>query len=840
MKIHNKILKSVASVSDEIPKLRYHVTNRVVSFHDNFLTAVIKFDGVVYESISDNILENDFDNLNLTFAETAKEKAGRLEFNTYLLRRKIDDERDYKFDNQFANEFCQKYLERFSSKDYFENSFYLAITLKYDNSLDEAVDELENLISSFKQKLIKYEPTVLSVYRNNKGVLCSETFEFFFELLNSEKNIGGFPLTNSPAFDTLPSSELFFNSDFLQSKGLLKNRFATCFDLKDFPNTTHLGMFNSASLSLPFEYNLVQSFKSLSPNKALHRMNDQLNRLRSTEDKAEHEHQELYEAQGYIQSGELAFGSYHCAMIVYGTTPHKAQENGVRALASFSNNAGAIFRKATLSAPATFFSQLPHYSSVPRVLWKSSRNISATFSMHNYSRGKSQGNPLGDGTAVMPLETRSKTLYDFNFHFSNPLENNIGEKLAGHTLILGQSGTGKTVLQSALTTFLQRFNPSMFVLDKDRGMDIFIRALDGDYFAIQEGVPTGINPFQFEDSPKLREFLNELVITCATDKDTDCSSEEQNHIKQAVDAVMKVPHHHRRFSGLLQAIPDRGGNCLHQRLLKWCNTEENKGRFAWCLDNETNQFNPSDFNIVGFDVGEILKEDYQPTEPLLACLLYLKEQMAQPNSTDEETLLLTIVEEFWLPLLYATPQRMILDVLKTGRKRGEFMMLITQSPEEAVASPIFPAIVQQTVTKILLPNPDAEYKNEQGGGYKNIGVTEKEFNQLQKLATDSRTFLVKQGNQSCFAMLNLYGFDDEINVLSGTTDNVALLDSILSYFDYKVPSEVWLPLFYEAIRRRKQKSLNLDEFMGEYFEYCQSNNINDVTKQETDDETEYH
>ncbi len=818
MKVLSKILKKMAAVSDEMPKLHFHASNRVMDFHDSFVCAVLKFDGVVYEAISDTVLENDFDSLNLTFAETAKEKAGRLEFNTYLLRRKIEVPTEYDFSNKFCHDFATKYLKRFNEKDYYENKFYIVITLKYEHSLDEGVDELENVITTFEQKLNKYEPKVLSAYENSKGLEFSEVLEFFYELLNSESCIGGYPLTGSPAFDTLPSSELFFG-EVMESKGLLKNRYASCFDLKDFPQKTRLGMFNSASLALPFEYNLVQSFKSLSPNKALHRMNDQLNRLRSTEDKAEHEHQELHEAQGYIQSGELAFGAYHCCMVVYGDTPQQALENGVHALASFANNAGAVFRKATLSAPATFFSQFPHYKSIPRVLWKSSRNLAGAFSMHNYSRGKSKGNPLGDGSAIMPLETSSKTLYDFNFHFTNPLEDNTGEKLAGHTLILGQSGTGKTVLQTALTAFLQRFNPSMFVLDKDRGMDIFIRALDGDYFAIQEGVPTGINPFQFEDNPQLREFLNELVITCATDKNGDCSSEEQNQIKFAIDSMMKVPLEDRRFSGLLQTIPDRGGNCLHQRLLKWCNTEENKGRFAWCLDNPTNNFDPKTFNIVGFDVGEILKEDYQPTEPLLACLLYLKGQMAKPKSSDEEVLLLTVVEEFWLPLLYETPQRMMLDVLKTGRKRGEFMMLITQSPEEAVASPIFPAIVQQTVTKILLPNPDAEYKNEQGGGYKSIGLTAKEFNQLQKLATDSRTFLVKQGHQSSFATLNLYGFNDEMNVLSGTTDNVALLDNILGYFNGKVSSEIWLPVFYEAIRQRKTGELNLDELMTEYRDY---------------------
>ena len=180
-------------------------------------------------------------------------------------------------------------------------------------------------------------------------------------------------------------------------------------------------------------------------------------------------------------------------------------------------------------------------------------------------------------------------------------------------------------------------------------------------------------------------------------------------------------------------------------------------------------------------------------------------------------LILSLVEECWLPLLYPTPQKMILDTLKTGRKMGEFLLLITQSPEELIKSPIFPAIVQQTPTKILLPNPDAEYKNEQGGGYSRIGLTEKEFSKLQKLALDSRTFLIKQGHNSSFATMNLYGFSDEITVLSSTKGNVQLLDKILSLLPQDTKSEEWLPIFYKARKQMKTGELDLPSLINSDF-----------------------
>lgn len=799
-----KLLGKTAAISDDLPKMRHHVSDTLIGYHENHLTGVICFGGLVFESIADKVLQNDFDALSLLYAEIAKEKSGRLLMNAYQLRRKIDVQTRYVFNNQFCQDFADKYLKRFNDKDYYENRYYLALTLKHDKTaLEDAIDELDGIMARLVKTLSKYEPRPLQVYQNKHGVLCSEVVDFFFELLNADAPLAPQPLTQSPIYETLPAASLHFGFEILQIKSETKTRFAALCDLKDYPNVTTLGMFNSASLALPFEFNLIQSFASISSAKALEHIDQKLNQLHSVGDRAEHQQLELVQAQGFVQSGEIALGHYHAALICYGDTQKDAAGNALSAMASFGNNAGAIFRKSTVSAPATYFSQFPTFRHIPRKMVKSTRNLAATFSMHNYSRGKAQGNPLGDGSAVMPLETRSKTLYDFNFHFTNVLENAMGDAIAGHTLILGATGTGKTTLQASLVAFVQRFDPAMFVLDKDRGMDILIRALDGDYFAIEEGKPTGLNPFQFEDTPALREFLNDLVISCARDE-TEPTSEEQNQIKNAIDAVMRLPVSVRRFGAILQSIPDRGGNSLHQRLLKWCDTEENTGRFAWCLDNPTNQFDPDAFKIVGFECGAILRENYRPTEPLLACLLYLKARM-----TKKHALLMTIIEEFWLPLMYQTPQMMMLDVLKTGRKRGEFMVMVTQSPEEAVASPIFPAIVQQTPTKILLPNPDAEYKNDQGGGYSRIGLSEKEFKGVQGLALDSRTFLIKQGHQSSFSTLDLYGFGDEISVLSSTKENVELLDEILAHFDVIPPSAIWLPIFYEARAAKKAGRLDI-------------------------------
>ena len=193
-----------------------------------------------------------------------------------------------------------------------------------------------------------------------------------------------------------------------------------------------------------------------------------------------------------------------------------------------------------------------------------------------------------------------------------------------------------------------------------------------------------------------------------------------------------------------------------------------------------------------------MKDNYAPTEPVLTYLFHLRNLMMDRVAL-ENGLMATVVEEFWWPLKFEATKELILKALKTDRKLGGWVVLTSQSPEDAIGSDIFPAIIQQTPTKVFLPNPDAKYD----GSYEQTGMTEKEFEELVKLTLDSRTFLVKQSRQSAFAKMDLYGFQDEMAVLSGTSSNTEILRKLLSEENYKSADE-WYPIFKERVRSQRE------------------------------------
>jgi type IV secretory pathway VirB4 component len=108
--------------------------------------------------------------------------------------------------------------------------------------------------------------------------------------------------------------------------------------------------------------------------------------------------------------------------------------------------------------------------------------------------------------------------------------------------------------------------------------------------------------------------------------------------------------------------------------------------------------------------------------------------------------------------------------------------------------------VQQVATEIYLPNPKADF-NEYVNGFK---VSEAEFDIIRNMGEESRMFLIKQGHQSMIGRLDLAGFDDELAILSGSVDNVELLDTITA--EVGDDPNAWLPVFHERRKARVASS----------------------------------
>ncbi|MFI3256095.1 MAG: hypothetical protein R3Y52_01450 [Psittacicella sp.] len=764
-----------------LPGYKYQVTEDIVAVDKQKLLLIIRFDGYDFGANTDSSIESNFENFVLALNEISKSFISNLSFTTYIKKSRANFTANEKYENNFIQEMCNKYYKEFNEANFYDLKYYLAITLKYQE-IENGIRDMEDIKLRILKGFSVFKPYTLTTIET-KNSAYSETLSFLANLYTCTNN-NKIPVLGLDNFDSFLGSlaSHHFGYDILETRPAERSDsiFSILYDLNYIAPETYLGQFDFL-LKIPKEFILSTTIKINSNANSLKKIDQQINKLSSFKNSGTHEIVELTEAKEFLATGELVFGDAVTTLQVFGNNPFNAITNAQEITAEFlSEGNSTSFIRSNLRSRNAFCSLFPSQSSYNLKKPRTLTTLATCFSLNNSQNGKKIGNPIGDGNFILPLKTETDNLFYFNFHPSPSNKNVMGDKYAGHTLVLGQTGSGKTALIGFFTAFLTRFNPKIFAIDYNRSMEMYLRAYGGEYFAIKKGIPTGLNPFKLEDNAVNREFLYSLIEILCRDEFGRLTITDEKDIKMAVDAVMDLNYEYRQITQCLSFIHNSD---LKLRLSKWCES----GRYSWCFDNYDNQFNPNDFFRIGFDTTEILNNNYTPCEPILACLFHYKNIMQKKGE-----LMLSIVEEFWVPANFKSTQDLIKSILKAGRLKNEFVLLASQSPEDALNCDIAAAIIEQTQTKILLANTDAKESD-----YLKLGISSKSFNKLKRFNKNDRKFLIYQNNSVVCCTLDLYNFKAFIPIISGTTEVINLANNIIQKVG-KDP-DTWIPLLQKEM-----------------------------------------
>jgi type IV secretion system protein VirB4 len=372
------------------------------------------------------------------------------------------------------------------------------------------------------------------------------------------------------------------------------------------------------------------------------------------------------------------------------------------------------------------------------------------------------------------LKTASGSPFYFNFHHGD----------LGNTFVCGPSGSGKTVLLNFMLSQLEKHDPHMVFFDKDRGADLFVRAAGGTYLPLKNGVTTGCAPLKaLELTQEDKVFLTRWIGKLVGAGTRELSVTDFRDIASAVDGLADLPVEHRSIGALRTFLNNTDPEGIASRLRRW----ERGGPLGWVFDNDADDIGIG-AKFIGYDMTDFLDNEEIRT-PLMAYLFHRIEQLFDGRR------IIIVIDEFWKALQDEGFRDLAQNKLKTIRKQNGLMLFATQSPRDAIVSPIAHTIIEQCPTQIFLPNPRGD-RADYVDGFK---LTEREFELISReLPVESRRFIVKQGHNSVVAELNLSGFDEELAILSGRTANVELADAIRA--DIGDRSEDWLSVFQQ--RRR--------------------------------------
>ena len=748
------------------------LTGSIVSTRSGDFMSTWFVKGLSFEGLSNEDAYSRMNALNLLVRSLSN---GKYAFWVHRIRRFVSDTLAVP-EVGFPNHLVQKYYDTLTSGGLMATEIYLTVIYRpfpqktsklignigktlEDIRSEEAkvIDVLDNLNQQIKSTLSAYGVSRLSNYEH-EGITYSRQQEFYAYLING--HWWRIPVKRIPLYKYLATSRVFFGNEILETRDTYGSTFSTFIDIKDYADFSEPGILNTM-LGLPCEYVETHSFSPMNTLDARAALKLQRNRMISSEDNSASQISEIDLAIDDLTSGNFSLGEYHYLMHVKGQTPDAVKSARSAAIEALQA-AGFLGVPLDLVTDHAYASQLPaNWRSRPRSAKLSSRNFSGLCSMHNFATGKREGNPWGEAVTIL-RSPASQPVY-FNFHATPLDEDSFDKKALGNTQIIGQSGGGKTVLALFLLMNLYKFGTQCVFFDKDRGAEIAIRAAGGQYLSLERGRPTGFNPFKMEPTAENVLFWDDLVKFCTKLSNAPHTPREEAEISHAVRAVAMLPTEYRGFSAVLQNLPNVDGDSTAERLKKWCSA----GALGWALDCEEDVLAFEDGRTYGFDYTEIL-DDALTCPAVMMYLMYRVENLIDGRR------FAFFMDEYWKALSISYFEDFAKNKQKTIRKQNGFGVYMTQSPSDTLASPIARALIEQTATFIFLPNPTADYSDYVEG----FKLTETEFELVKSLGESSRMFVIKQGQNVSIAMLDLRGFNDELKVLSGTTDSVERLDKL--------------------------------------------------------------
>ncbi|TYL72272.1 conjugal transfer protein TrbE [Bradyrhizobium cytisi] len=324
-------------------------------------------------------------------------------------------------------------------------------------------------------------------------------------------------------------------------------------------------------------------------------------------------------------------------------------------------------------------------------------------------------------------KTEGSTPFRFSLH--------VGD--VGHTLIVGPTGAGKSVLLALMALQFRRYPAAqIFAFDFGGSIRAAAIAMGGDWHDLGGAVGgdsaefVALQPLARIEETGERVWAADWIASILARERIEVTPETKDHVWSALTSLASAPVGERTLTGLSVLLQS---NALKRALQPYCLG----GPFERLLDAEGERLGEGSVQV--FETDGLIGTGVAP-----AVLSYLFHRI-EDRFDGRPTLL--IIDEGWLALDDADFAGKLREWLKTLRKKNASVVFATQSLADIDGSAIASAIIESCPTRILLPN-DRAIEPRILGIYRRFGLNDRQIEILAR-ATPKRDYYCqsRRGNR---------------------------------------------------------------------------------------------
>lgn len=366
-------------------------------------------------------------------------------------------------------------------------------------------------------------------------------------------------------------------------------------------------------------------------------------------------------------------------------------------------------------------------------------------------------------------KTEGSTPFRFALH--------VGD--VGHTLVVGPTGAGKSVLLALMALQFRRYPQSqVFAFDFGGSIRAAALAMGGDWHDLGGALsqdasePVALQPLAWIDDTEERAWATDWVASILAREKIEITPEAKDHLWSALTSLASARLPERTLTGLSVLLQS---TTLKRALQPYCVG----GPYGRLLDAEFERIGEA--SVQAFETEGLIGTGAAP-----AVLAYLFHRIG--DRLDGRPTLM-IVDEGWLALDDADFAGQLREWLKTLRKKNASVVFATQSLSDIDGSDIAPAIIESCPTRLLLPNERA-IEPQITAIYRRFGLNDRQIELLSR-ATPKRDYYCQSRRGNRMFELGLGEVALAFAAASSKTDQAAI-DRLLTEHGREAFVPAWL------------------------------------------------
>ena len=322
-----------------------------------------------------------------------------------------------------------------------------------------------------------------------------------------------------------------------------------------------------------------------------------------------------------------------------------------------------------------------------------------------------------DGPPLLIARTAGSTPFRLSLHVDD----------VGHTLVVGPTGAGKSVLLAMLALSFRRYaRAQVLAFDFGASSRAAVLGMGGDFhdLAGEAGAALALQPLAMIDQPEERTWAAEWLAAILARQGLTLTPAVREHLWTALGSLAGAPPAERTLTGLVALLASAP---LKAALAPFVLG----GPHGRLLDGTGERLGEGDLQV--FETEGLARVAAAP-----AVLAYLFHRIGR-RLDGRPTLIL--IDEGWLALDDPAFGAQLREWLKTLRKKNASVVFATQSLADVTQSAIAATIIESCPTRIFLPNPRA-LEPQGAAAYARFGLNDRQIEILAR-ATPARDYYLQ-------------------------------------------------------------------------------------------------